>query len=367
MKQRIILAGGGHAHLAVLADWAVNPLQDAECLLITSARHTAYSGMLPGWMAGVYEKDELLIDLAPLARNAGVELVLANVIGLDADARRLHLSTGEVVDFTLASLATGGEVDTGDLAGMDAALLPVKPVPQFMTGWQGLLESLVHGHAANVAIVGGGAAGVEMALAAAAALRQRAAPGSVTLITPAETFLRGHSPAVKRLAIAELKRGGIAIRYGRAATEDGRLMLDDGTEMAADCVIAASGSRAPRWLASSGLACTAKGFIAIGADLHSLSHPYILAAGDIVERADRRLPRSGVHAVKAGPVLAANLRAAAGKGRAAEYQPRSRTLYLMATGDQRAILSWGRFATCGRLAWRIKDWIDTRFVRHYQR
>lgn len=87
MKRRVILAGGGHAHLAVLADWAERPLQDTERWLVTSSRHTAYSGMLPGWLAGIYRANELLIDLEPLAEKAGAKLVLADVAGLDA-ARR---------------------------------------------------------------------------------------------------------------------------------------------------------------------------------------------------------------------------------------------------------------------------------------
>jgi NADH dehydrogenase FAD-containing subunit len=99
MAERIILGGGGHAHLSVLADWALRPLAGAQCWLVTSSRYTAYSGMLPGWLAGNYRADELLIDLAPLAMQAGAELVIADIVGLDADARTIDLSSGASLAF----------------------------------------------------------------------------------------------------------------------------------------------------------------------------------------------------------------------------------------------------------------------------
>ncbi len=132
MTRRVILAGGGHAHLAVLADWAARPLPDTERWLVTSSRHTAYSGMLPGWLAGHYQASDLLIDLAPLAEQAGAKLVIADVAGLDPARQMLNLSSGEEVRFDLLSLATGGETDIARLAALGDRLLPVRPVGTFM-------------------------------------------------------------------------------------------------------------------------------------------------------------------------------------------------------------------------------------------
>jgi NADH dehydrogenase FAD-containing subunit len=145
------------------------------------------------------------------------------------------------------------------------------------------------------------------------------------------------------------------------------LALSGGALVSADLVIAATGSVAPAWLAQSGLGCTDQGFVAVGADLRSRSHPAIFAAGDIIERTDRRLPRSGVHAVKAGPVLAANLRAAFSGAPLRTYHPSAHTLYLLSQGNRRAIASWGGLATSGRLTWWLKDQIDRRFIARYTR
>lgn len=365
MDKRIILAGGGHAHLAVLADWARHPIEGTERSLITSARYTAYSGMLPGWIAGIYRANDLLIDLKPLAERAGAKLILADVIGLDAERRTLELSNGDAMEFDLLSLATGGEIDASNLATLGERLLSVRPVDAFMNSWSRFLETSALAATLHVAVIGGGAAGVELALAVQTVLRSLFRQPRIALVTPQEGFLAGHADKVKRLALGELSERGISLHFAEAAGVPDGLLLSNGAHISADCVIAATGSRAPRWLARSGLACNKAGFVAVGAEMRSISHPSIFAAGDIIDRADRSLERSGVHAVKTGPVLASNLRAAIHDTQFSKYQPKSRTLYLLALGDRRAIVSWGGFVAIGRWAWRLKDWIDRYFVSRY--
>ncbi len=365
MDQRIVLAGGGHAHLAVLADWASRPMPGTKRTLISATRHTAYSGMLPGWMAGVYRQDELLIDMAPLAQRAGAELVLAEVVGLNAARQTLRLAGGDEVAFDLLSLATGGETDLAALIDLGERLVPVRPVDAFMARWSQFLERQSALSEPIVAIVGGGAGGVELALAAHAALRPICTRAQITLIAGPDGLLPGHSDGVRELAHAALAQRGIAVHFGMAKGCSGGLELAGGQTIPADVVIAATGSIAPRWLAQSGLACTPRGFVAVGADLRSPSHPAIFAAGDIAERSDRPLARSGVHAVKAGPVLAANLRATLTGAPLRQYQPRDAALYLLSLGDGQAIASWGKLAGSGRWLWWLKDQIDRRFVSRY--
>ncbi|PKQ01070.1 MAG: pyridine nucleotide-disulfide oxidoreductase [Alphaproteobacteria bacterium HGW-Alphaproteobacteria-13] len=365
MKKRVILAGGGHAHLAVLADWAARPLDNTERWLVTSSRHTAYSGMLPGWLAGVYRANELLIDLKPLVEKAGARLVISDVVGLDVVAKTLSLSSGDEIGFDLLSLATGGETDISNLATLRDRLLPVRPVGTFMERWSTFMERTVLTNTVGIAVAGGGAAGVELALGAETAIRRFFRNARVSLVTPREGFLSGHAPQARTRALDELAKRKIDLHFAQAAGTEGGLLLSNGHFLPADCVIAATGSRAPRWLARSGLACNENGFVAVGADMRSSSHDFVLAAGDIIDRIDRNLERSGVHAVKAGPVLAANLRAVVGGTELRQYQPRRRTLYLLALGDKRAILSWGRIVAIGNWVWRIKDWIDRSFVGRY--
>lgn len=351
-EHTIILAGGGHAHLGVLAAWARQPPPDTRRILVTSQRHTAYSGMLPGWMAGLYDEDQILIDLAPLAAAAGTELLLADVTGLDP--HHVHIGSTRLA-FDIASLAVGGVIDTAPFAATGARLLPIRPVDRFMAGWQAL-----RGAPGDIAIVGGGAGGFELACAARAALPHIA----VTLVTPPGSLLAGHAPAVIALARRALASRRITLVDASASGHPDGVRLDGGTILPAAAVILATGSIAPPWLAQSGLTTTS-GHLAVDATL--AVSPDIFAAGDIIQRTDRPLPRSGVHAVKAGPVLAANIAARLSGTPLQPYQPPARTLYLLSTGDRRAILSWGRLACHNRAIWQLKHAIDTGFMRRQRR
>jgi NADH dehydrogenase FAD-containing subunit len=147
-------------------------------------------------------------------------------------------------------------------------------------------------------------------------------------------------------------------------THDG-LLLPDGSTILVDRVIAATGAAPPCWLKLSGLGLDQQGYIAVDSCHRSVSHGHVFAAGDVCSREDPHFARSGVHAVRAGPVLAANLAVALTGGRLREYRPRRRSLYLLACGPRNAIVSWGNLSAGGRWAWWWKDRIDRGFVgRH---
>ena len=155
------------------------------------------------------------------------------------------------------------------------------------------------------------------------------------------------------------------MREGRAVGVEGGLLIDGEQMLAVDAIIAATGSRPAPWLGASGLALAEDGFVAVGDGQRSISHAAVFAGGDVASRVDALHARSGVYAVRAGPVLAANLPRALNGEAPLPYQPQKRSLYLLACGPQKAIVSWGGFAASGAWAWRWKDWIDRRFMRQY--
>jgi selenide,water dikinase len=72
-----------------------------------------------------------------------------------------------------------------------------------------------------------------------------------------------------------------------------------------------------------------------------------------------------VYAVRAGPPLAANLRAAVAGGAFRKYVPQRHALALISLGAEEAVASWGPFVAQGGWVWRWKDRIDRRFMRRY--
>jgi NADH dehydrogenase FAD-containing subunit len=342
----------------VLADLIRHGLPaGARAILLTPQPTLRYSGMVPGWIAGQHTRDAGLVDVAGLARRAGVELVLDRCAAIDPDARRVTTAGGAEIAFDVASFDTGGEGRAAALLGPDPRVIDVRPIAAFVDR---LAE---RPPLKRVVVAGGGAGGVELAFA----LRNRAgASADVALIAGEDGLLTGFAPAVQRRVARSLERQGIALRQANARFDDGAIMAGDISLEPADAIIAALGSAAPGWVRESGLAVDTAGFIAVDARQQSTSHPHIFAAGDVAARVDRVLAHSGVHAVFAGPVLAANLRAAiAGNAPRKTYHPRWNNLYLMNTGDGRAIASYGPLAAEGRWVLRLKHWIDKRWIAKY--
>lgn len=362
---RLVLAGGGHAQLSVLTALARNRPTRTEVVLIAPGPFQTYSGMLPGWMAGHYALDACRIDLRPLAHAAGARLITARVVGLDADRRRLHLSNGTELVYNLLSLDVGSETELSTLVAAGPRLLPIRPIDDFITGWEATVAAATRQPELRVAVVGGGAAGVELAFAAQHRLAPFTGEHPVTLVVPENGLLPGHAPSVARRVQRLLAQRDIVLRHGRASSDADGLVFADGAHLHADCILAATGARSPVWLLGSGLRLDAAGFVSVNGDHRSVSHFDVFAGGDVCHRVDRDMARSGVHAVHAGPVLAHNVLATLAGRAMAAYTPRKKSLYLLATRPGHAVVSWGRWSREGELAWRWKDWIDRRFIRKY--
>jgi NADH dehydrogenase FAD-containing subunit len=171
----------------------------------------------------------------------------------------------------------------------------------------------------------------------------------------------------RRRARRALRNAGVNISNDRAAGAAGGVVQSSGEFLSADMVLAATGSSAPAFLRSAGLSLDADGFISVDPFHRSVSHCNVFAAGDICSRDNPHFTRSGVHAVRAGPILANNLLEAIAGHPLKEYRPQKLVLYLLSCGEKQAIASWGHFSVTGGWVWRWKDQIDRRFVARFGR
>ena len=365
---RLLLVGGGHAHVHVLAALAANRLAATEVVLLSPYSRQIYSGMLPGWIAGRYAIEECALSLDALTRRAGVRFVESYCTGLDLAAQQARCSNGDLIQFDYASIDSGPAarpLESVDCAGQ---VLPVRPIEGLVAAWPGLLQRVRQsGGEFRLAIVGDGAAATELAFAIHARLvAEGLGQARLTLIGGNSTLLAGFPFLLRRQAARLLAGRGIAHRAGRVvvAVHQDHVQLDDGSQLAADAALLATGAAAPAWPAASGLAADAGGFIRVGPTLQSLSHPFVFAAGDVAAYADAR-PKSGVFAVRAGPPLAANLRAICTGQALQPWRPQRRALYLLSTGGGHALAAWGGFSASGAWAWRWKDRIDRRFMAQF--
>jgi selenide,water dikinase len=367
--KRLVLVGGGHAHVEVLRRFGLAPDASVELVLISPDRYTAYSGMLPGLVAGHYSFHESHIDLEPLARFARARLVYDLAVGLDPAARTLICDSGLSVAYDVASLDIGA-APTRLLQGRhDAIGITVKPVGAYLAQWDQTLHA-ARQRPLDVVVVGGGAGGVEIALAMQYRLAQLTPRTSVafTIVSLSDAILPGHAQRVRTVMARTLAERGVRLRLGIGVERvDGEhVVLQSGERLQADRVFWAVGAQASAWLAQAGVATDDDGFVLVNEQLQSVSHRDLFAAGDVATMQAHPRPKSGVYAVRQGPPLADNLRRRLAGHKLEPYFPQVRALNLISTGDRYAVASWGPLCWSAAWVWRWKDHIDRKFMRRYQ-
>ena len=368
--KRLVLLGAGHAHIEVLRAMAERPFPDCEATLVTPYPWFTYSGMIPGLLAGHYELDDLTVDVIALAGRANVGIVLNSASLIDPRARDVICANGTVLPYDVLSIDVGSVPVLGSARGVEKHAIPVRPLERLVKGFNDVLVRARDGRMASITVVGGGAAAVELALAMnyrfQKELYEVATHVRVIGDTPtiAPTLAAGARTRLRRW----MRRRGVEAQLGSAVTEvgDGFVRLASGLEFATDAVVWATGAGAPPFLSQSGLACDDHGFMLTNDLLQSPSHPNIFGAGDCVNELGHPWPKAGVFAVRAGPVLAENLRGAL-EGRPPQpFLTKSKYLALVTTGERNAVGSYDGFAFGGAWAWLWKDRIDRRFVARYK-
>lgn len=363
----LVLAGGGHAHQIVLRALAMRPEAGLWLTLVSPHALATYTGMVPGYLAGQYTRRETQIDLAALATRAGAEFSQDHVERIDAPARRVFLRQGGDLSYDLLSLDIGSRPVAADHIAADAPAAVVKPIEEAADRIDAAMAEPPPAEGRRIVVVGAGAGGCEIAFALAARLRREGA-GTVTVCDPAQSPLAEKPPRASDLVVRAFAERNIDF-VGDAAVvrvEAFGVRLADGRTIPASLVIWATGAGGPDLISRSSLPLDERGFLRVGDDLRCREYPEIFAAGDCATLDSYpELPKAGVYAVRQGPVLAANLRAAARARRTRDFRPQHKVLSLLNTGDGRAIFIRGDVAWRGRLAWWLKDWIDRRYVRQF--
>ena len=365
--KRLVLLGGGHTHVAVLKGHGEAPMPDTRLTLISARRHTPYSGMLPGLIAGHYDYHQSHIDLARLAGYARAEFLEMEAVALDAEKRLLSLADGGRIEYDVLSIDIGSTPPTFGIPGVPEHVIPAKPIETLLPAWDGLCARAAD--LKRLALVGGGAAGVELVLAMQYRLRQGGAEPGFDLITDTPFVLPSHNLRARRMLQRILDESGVRVHAGRkvAAVDPGRVALEGGASIEVDAVFWVTGAAPAAWLRSSGLQTDDAGFIAVNPCLQSLSHAAVFAAGDCASVAGQPRPKSGVFAVRQGAPLGGNLRRALAGQALEPYASSPHALALISAGGKYAIATRNDWALKGAWVWLWKDWIDRGFVQTYQR
>lgn len=369
LQQDLVLVGGGHSHVLALRMLAMRPIADLRVTLVSPAAHTPYSGMLPGLISGYYTFSQAHIDLARLCQWAGARFITAEVAGLDARRKWLSIKGRPDIAYDVVSIDIGSQPEVDSVPGAGKYASPVKPIASFWQRWQLLLQQFERGEVGKdyrIALVGGGAGSVELALAMAERLQGTGA--KLSLCCAAPEILPGYSRRARRVVMAALQQSGIELHLSArvVAVQPCVLQCGEGREVPFNTLFWCTGAAAAPWIAASGLATDEHGFLQVRDTLQAMDNESVFGAGDIAVQLNYPRPKAGVYAVRMGPVLAHNLRARLLNQPLQPFRPQRHFLSLLSLGGRRATAHRGLFSVTGAWVWRWKDSIDRAFVARFE-
>ncbi|KEJ90147.1 Pyridine nucleotide-disulfide oxidoreductase / selenide, water dikinase [Sulfitobacter donghicola DSW-25 = KCTC 12864 = JCM 14565] len=358
----LVFIGGGHAHALVLRKWGMNPLPGARLTVINPGPTAPYTGMLPGHIAGHYDRDTLEIDLVRLARFAGARLILSHATGIDRVAKTVSVEGRAPLSYDVASIDIGITARM-DIDGFAQNAVGAKPLDIYAREWRDFLAAVQSGQKEpSVAVIGGGVAGCELAMAMAFSLRQSGAKPQVTVIESGPEISGVGAPARAKLAASMIDMGITFLPHAQIERiAAGSVVIKDQPAVQAALCVGAAGAFPHPWVATTDLPL-AEGFIVVDPDLRVKGDETLFAVGDCAHMPFAPRPKAGVFAVRAAPVLHHNMRAVLTNGPLKPFKPQSSYLKLISLGGKSAMAEKYGFAPAGPLLWKWKDKIDRSFM-----
>ena len=364
--KHLVLLGGGHAQISVLKSLAMKPVPGLRVTLISRDVMTPYSGMLPGYIEGQYRAEDITIDLSHLARHAGARFIHGEVDAIDPDKKTISLKGRPHLSYDVLSINIGSNPDLDSIKGAREHAVAVKPISTLLDRINPIMANDMP--ISTITIIGGGAAGVEVALSLHHFMQSQLREVKITLIHRGKQIMPEFPQRAAELLMREMAAKQIDVLTETAAVEikADAVLLDDGQSIPSDQTLVITAGRAPSFLADSGLSLDDRGFIAIRNSLQSESHDDVFASGDIATLTTHPRPKAGVYAVRAGHVLKHNLRAYLHGNSLNHWIPQKNYLALIGVGGSRALPIRGNIALPpSEWAWRLKNKIDTRFIEKF--
>jgi len=375
IEKDLVLVGGGHSHLIVLNYFALNPLPGVRLTVITRDIHTPYSGMLPGYVAGHYDFDEVHINLQLLCQSAGARMYHDEAVGIDLPKNQVICKDGSAVPYDVLSVNIGSTPNFNGIPNGVKFTTPVKPISNFIDRWQALLKRTAEKPGNyRIGVVGAGAGGIELLLAVQYRLNnllmeRNQTPSSIEFhaIFKSESILPEFIKPVQKRFEQHLKDRNVKLHAGAIATDvvpDG-IIIAGNKKIELDEMFWATEAAAPNWLKSSGLDVDQYGFVRVRDTLQTTTHNNIFACGDIASQTNHPRPKAGVFAVRQGSPLNKNIRLVLAGEKARPFSPQKSFLKLISTGDKNAVASKGPWHLEGALVWQWKNLLDRQFIRKF--
>lgn len=366
MGKHLVLVGGGHAHLTTLLHLSDFVGKGHQVTLVSRSAYHYYSGMGPGVLGGTYRPEQIRFHIQKMAQDRGASFVLGSVVHVDVAARTLLLASGEKVRYDVVSFNVGSYVPIESLGDAGPRVFTAKPIENLLRA-RSLIISLLRQGSPRLAVIGGGPAALELAGNLWRLVSSQGGKAQIRVLG-GKKFLGRLPEKVRRMALASLSSRQVEVVEGSYVTrvEEDTARLSDGRTVSFDCAVAALGVKPTQLFQTSELPTDEEGGLSVNQFLQSVMYPEIFGGGDCINFTPRRLDKVGVYAVRENPVLHHNVLAALEGGSLIPFVPQRSYLLIFNLGNGKGIFFRNRTVWQGRLAFRLKSFIDTRFMKRFQ-
>lgn len=361
--QKLVLVGAGHAHLYILKQLIEQPIEEIEVTLISPSEYQYYSGMFSGFTEGLYDIDDIRINVEQLCEKAHITWKKEALVSIDPKQKMFLTEQGSVDTYDVISFDIGSLTAHSDTKGVKEYTKRIKPnyyVEQSIKEMQTSDKPV---------IVGGGVAGTELALSLQAWRKKNHIQEPVTLISSSERLLEQESEKASKKIAQIVHERGLNLYLNAKATEvnSTKIVLENGMKIPYQDALWLTGPRAPELFKLSKLPVDGKGYLMVESTLQVKEYPSIFGAGDCVTLSHAPdTPKNGVFAIREAPILWENIKGFLTNGEGSHYTPQKRYLAIMSIGYKKGFMLYNPFYYDGKWAWILKHRIDKKFIEPYQ-
>ncbi|MBW1635480.1 MAG: FAD-dependent oxidoreductase [Deltaproteobacteria bacterium] len=366
MAKKLLLAGGGHAHMMLLAKIGDLTTEGHEVTVVQPSNYHYYSGMGPGMLSGFYTADDIRFSTRFVVERQGGKFIRDKVIRIDAASRSVELESGIRQEYDVLSCNTGSFIPFDNIAGDNDTVFSAKPIERLLEAQKKIVAACSK-PSLTISIVGGGAAAAEIAGNVYHLATENGCPDIKVNIFAGSKLMKNASPVIQRIVRNYFEKLHIQIdESGHVErVENSTIIMENGQSHTADFIFLATGVKPSPLFTASNLSTGPDGGLLVNEYLQCRDHPEIFGGGDCIYYQPRPLEKVGVYAVRENPVLLNNVIASLKGGMLQPFDPGGNFLAIFNLGGeygalQKGFLSWG-----GKLSFTVKDYIDRKFMKKF--
>ena len=358
----LVLVGGGHSHIILMMELSKKPIQGNRITLVSNEIDTPYSGMIPGFIEGVYSWRESHIDLYKLSLRLNIRFIHSKVINISSANKEIYLKDRPSIKFDVLSVDSGIESNYKKIKGAEKFCIPVKPISGLANNFLNKIKDLN-----DIAFIGGGAGAVELALAIRKRYIRDKSNLKISIITGKNGLLSSFSNHTRQTSKNALKEAGISIIENTEVLEvkKNKIIMSDNNTLKIDKCILSTNAMAPNWLKSSDIKLNANGFIIVNSAFQT-NREFIFAAGDIVDFDNQNLHKAGVFAVRSGKPLAKSIKSYIITKSGKKYSFRKNYLALIGLSNGYTIGTKYNYSYSSKFNSFLKKYIDQKFIDKFK-